>query len=161
MKKTFLFLMAAFVVAVFSSCQPINTPEPDQPSTDTIPSVDDPSVENPIEDEEDTWSLINAEIQAFFGTTESIPAPAEEFEVSLTNKAAGNDTWKSGIYSIGFKGSILTAYGEILTANGYTFNQANSQAGYDCYVGSGAYIIYIEQSGMNLMQVHKKSDVIN
>ena len=160
MKKTFFSMMTALFVAVLSlsvvSCQPTNTP--DQPSTE------DPTPENPEDPEppidESVWGQLNAEIKAFFGTTESIPEPSGEYEISVTEMNAGNDTWPSGIYSIGFRGSVLANYGNILKENGYTYNSANSQQGYDCYVGSGAYIIYVEQSGQNLMQVHKKSDVI-
>ncbi|MBO7259109.1 MAG: hypothetical protein J6U94_03470 [Paludibacteraceae bacterium] len=159
MKKSFLFMMAALVVAAFtfSSCEPQNQPNGDEPQTDQ-PDTDDPSTDDPIQQSQ--WEQINADIQSFFQTTESIPEPAVEYEVVTTQKQAGNQTWVSGMYIITFKGDALINYATTLEAAGYVKNDANSQAEMNCYVGPKDYIIFLFKDNNAAMQIYKKSDVL-
>ena len=158
MKKTFLFMMAALVVAsfTFSSCEPINTPPggetTEDPGTET-PGVDDPSAQS-------QWEQLNADIKDFFQTTENVPEPETEYEVVTTQKQAGNATWVSGMYIVTFKGDALANYATTLEAAGYVKNDANSQADMNCYVGPKDYIIFLFKDNQSAMQIYKKSDVI-
>ena len=124
MKKTFLFMIAALVVAsfTFSSCEPNNTPQggetTEDPGTET-PGVDDPSAQS-------QWEQLNADIKDFFQTTENVPEPETEYEVVTTQKQAGNATWVSGMYIVTFKGNALANYATTLEAAGYVKGSVTS-----------------------------------
>jgi len=154
MKKTLLFMMAFAVCTALSSCGGSGN-EPEEPE---VPGQGTETPEEPQMSE--AWKAFNAEVQTYFSTTEIIPEPEVEYEISLTNIAAGGGQWPSGIYSIGFRGHVLDTYGQTLQKAGWTFNEVNSQSGYDAWVSPQDYIIFIDQAGYNLMQVQKKSDVM-
>jgi hypothetical protein len=159
MKKSFLFMMAALVVAAFtfSSCQPNNEPNDDTPTTED-PGTEKPGVDEPSAQSQ--WEQLNADIKDFFQTTENVPEPETEYEVVTTQKQAGNATWVSGMYIVTFKGNALANYATTLEAAGYVKNDANSQADMNCYVGPKDYIIFLFKDNQSAMQIYKKSDVI-
>lgn len=171
MKKAFLFLFTATIVAAmsFSSCTnpPVNPddPNPDKRPNDTTQVEDSTNTGKPGDNDSEykgmseQWIEVNKTIKKRWSTTTTIPEPNTPYEVIECKAVAPFGSWKSGGFEISFDNiECVKTYPDVLKKAGWQSKMnGNEEQGYTEWWSDMTdymcYVYYDEMSGM-IMKIY-------